>query len=1104
MARSSSTPLPSTSPRAGRRQFPHCQVFIRTTGVLVACLALVASPLSAADPAPAAARAPVDAAPPKFELPTKYECRFTEGTFKIDGLADEPAWKHAQLIDSFGLPWLGEKARAAKTATRARLLWDREQLYFFAEMDDSDLYAEAKEPDGTLWNNDVFELFFKPALDKPGYYEFQVTPAGIKLDMFLPRRGAGGYERFKSTDEFDWKTAVKTTGTVNRWHDKDTGWSVEGAIPWTDFVKCGGRPYVGESWRFALCRYDYSVDFEGPELSTCAPLAGPSNPNFHRHEDYAELVFLGPDEKFGAKPRALPDWKPVTTSRVVGWPDPPLPYVTERAYPKLTLNCPIAVASEPGGQRVWMIDQPWPYAPSRLIRFEDRADVSSFEIILADDRTSYGIAFHPKFAENGYVYLGCNSRSPGPDTKKTTKVCRFETSRDGKCTVDLKSETVIIEWESDGHNGGDMAFGRDGMLYITSGDGTSDSDTNLTGQDLTKLLAKVLRIDVDHPAAGQHYSVPADNPFVNRPGTRPETWAYGFRNPWRITVDRETGHVWVGNNGQDLWEQAYFVERGANYGWSVMEGSYPFYLDRAKGPEPFAKPALEHPHSEARSLTGGIVYYGSKLPELRGAYIYGDYSTGKIWGAKHDGQRVVWHKLLADTPFAISGFGVDREGELLVADHKGNDEGAVYRLAPRPADAPRYDFPQTLSASGLFASVADHTLVPGAIPYSVNAPLWSDGAIKSRYIVLPPTMIEKGAEVPARIDFTATRGWKFPEGTVLVKSFALELVSGDPTSRKWIETRFLTKQEGEWVGYSYAWNDEQTDATLVDAAGRDQTFTIRSAVAKEGAGDQTGAADQAIAANKTPAPTVRQQVWHYPSRTECMVCHSRAQNFVLGTTLLQMNRDHDYGGIVDNQLRTLERLGVLRVNWQAEATAALRESLKAAGKKEGEAKTPVEARTATRLQRTSPLSQLLFKLPTAYEHLVDPYDPAADLAARARSYLHANCSQCHVQAGGGNAMMELEWTASLEKTRLIDVKPLHHTFDLADPRLVAPGAPERSVLLHRIALRGRGQMPQLATAIVDEQAVAMLKAWIAQLPPKAEEPKAAEQKAAEQKAAKSE
>ena len=140
----------------------------------------------------------------------------------------------------------------------------------------------------------------------------------------------------------------------------------------------------------------------------------------------------------------------------------------------------------------------------------------------------------------------------------------------------------------------------------------------------------------------------------------PETWAYGLRNPWRLAVDPKTGHIWVGNNGQDLWEQVYFVRKGDNFGWSVYEGSHIFYANRKMGPQPLTPPAAEHHHSEARSMTGGVVYYGSEAARSYGAYIYGDHSTGRIWGIRHDGTKVTWHKLLADTTFNITGFG-DRQ-----------------------------------------------------------------------------------------------------------------------------------------------------------------------------------------------------------------------------------------------------------------------------------------------------------------------------------------------------------------------------------------------------------------------------------------------------------
>ncbi len=1002
-------------------------------------------------------KATADQPAPFKPPPTGFECRWTDTPITIDGKADEEAWKHAQVIDNFYLPWLGKNARAAKTATKAKLLWDRENLYFFAEMEDTDLYADVTEHDGQLWDNDVFELFFKPADDKPGYYEFQVNAAGAVLDMFLPRRGAGGYQRFKKDGDFHIDAKVKLDGTLNHWQDKDKGWSVEGRIPWKDFLRTGGRPEPGENWKFALCRYDYSVDFEGPELSTCAPLKAS---NFHAFEDYATLKFVGPDKQTAAQPYGIEKRVPLTTSTVVGSPDPPLPYRVTKAFPNLKINFPIAVRRQPDSDRLLFIGELWSYGPTNLLRMKDDPNTSEYETLLKMDAVAYDIAFHPDFKNNGYVYLGLNGPSSGDSASKRTRVLRYIIDRKPPYAFDAKSEKLIIEWPSDGHNGGAIAFGKDGMLYVTSGDGTSDSDRNVVGQDLTKLTAKVLRIDVDHPDEGRAYSVPKDNPFVGQKDVRPETWAYGLRNPWRITVDDNTGHIWVGNNGQDLWEQAYLIEKGANYGWSVVEGSHPFYPDRKAGPTPFSKPTVEHPHSESRSLTGGIVYYGKKFPELQGAYIYGDYSTGRVWAVKHDGKAVTWQKELANTGLMITGFGVDSHGEILICDHQGKDKATFYTLEATPKDLAPSTFPRKLSDSGLFESVKGHVVKPALIPYSVNAPLWSDGAYKERYLALP------GAD--SKVDFGTSRGWNFPDETVLVKSFALEKELGDPKSRQWIETRFLTKQGGQWVGYSYAWNDEQTEGTLVDAVGKDREFSIKT-------GDG-----------------MRKQTWHYPSRVECMVCHSRAANFVLGLSELQMNKVHDYGKVSDNQLRTLEHLGVFRVNWVDEAKGKMREEAKAKGLTEKEIDAYMARQTETRLQREPVPSSLLAFPPEQYRHLVDPYDKKQDVALRARSYLHANCAQCHVEAGGGNAQMELEFTTELDKMRVVGVKPVHHTFNLDDAELVAPGHPERSVILQRISQRKTGFMPPLATSMVDEDAVRTLDEWIKQV--KAPAPRGKEEK----------
>jgi hypothetical protein len=214
------------------------------------------------------------------------ECRWARNPIKIDGLLNEAVWDDAQVMDNFVVYW---QKRKAKTATKARLLWDSEFFYFSAEMEDADLFADVTKHNGITWENDVFEIFLKPAEDKLAYYEFQVNAANTQLEMFLPSRGAGGYRRFAG-DPMGMESAVRLQGTLNNWDDTDKGWTVEGRIPWAAFKPTGGRPAEGSKWKFALCRYDYSVTLERPETSSTAPL---TVSNFHQYEDYGELHFVG-------------------------------------------------------------------------------------------------------------------------------------------------------------------------------------------------------------------------------------------------------------------------------------------------------------------------------------------------------------------------------------------------------------------------------------------------------------------------------------------------------------------------------------------------------------------------------------------------------------------------------------------------------------------------------------------------------------------------------------------------------------------------------------------------------------------------------------------
>ncbi len=706
---------------------------------------------------------------------------------------------------------------------------------------------------------------------------------------------------------------------------------------------------------------------------------------------------------------------PLTTSRVVGSPEPPLMLRAKRAWPGLDFKKPLFLGRDAASDRFLVVEQ-----AARILAIPRDQSQSTTNLFLEiADHDFYSFHFHPGFATNRFLFVFANgpnklqTNSTGVvlgGTNKFNRILRYTVTPEGNANP--ASEYEIIKWWSNGHNGGEMAFGLDGMLYITSGDGTSDSDGNNSGQDISDLNSGVLRLDIERPDAGKAFSIPKDNPFWDIPKARPELWAYGFRNPWRMTMDPADGALLVGDIGQDLWEMIQLVTRGANFGWSVREGNHPFHAQRVPGPHPIKPPLIEHHHAEARSITGGVVYQGSKFPELRGAYIYGDYGTGKIWALKRKGDKVTWSREIADTQHAMVGFSEGRAGEIFYVDYAGQ----LYELElTPPVTKKRPPFPKKLSDSGLFAKVKGHVMQPALIPYSVNSQLWSDGAHKERFIALPGE---------SQIGFAEGGGWKFPEETVLVKSFALDLEAGNSKSRKWVETRFMLFEQNEWVGYSYRWNDSQTDAELVEAKGADRDYKIKDARAPGGS---------------------RKQTWHYPSRAECMTCHSRAAQYVLGVNTLQMNRDHDYAGGKANQLRTLAHLGAFTLKPD----------------KAGVVKLP--------------------KPPEKMASLPNPYDETADLTLRARSYLHANCAHCHVEAGGGNSAITLNWNTAPEKMHLIGIAPQHDKFGLADALIVAPGAPERSTLMQRMLRVGQGGMPPLAKSLVDEPALKMLGEWIKQV-----------------------
>ncbi len=501
----------------------------------------------------------------------------------------------------------------------------------------------------------------------------------------------------------------------------------------------------------------------------------------------------------------------------------------------------------------------------------------------------YGLAFHPDFDKNRYVYV-CYVRKN--DIADGSVVARFQTSPTDPSVIDPRTEQVVLNFWSGGHNGGCLVFGKDGYLYISTGDGAGPSppDPRMTGQDCSDLLSSILRIDVDHPGAGKAYSIPNDNPFVNQSGIRPEIWSFGFRNPWKMSVDRASGDLWVGDVGWELWELVFKVKRGGNYGWSVMEGPQPVHVEGRRGPTPILPPIKAHPHSEAASITGGYVYHGSRLSGLQGAYIYGDFQTGIVWGLRSTDQTVTWHKELARTPLHLVAFGEARDGELFLVDHDRTH--AIYQLVPNPAVTAVQNFPRRLSQTGLFSSTRDHRPAPGVVPYQVSAELWSDGATAERLLALPGT---------GQVALDGQGNWRAPEGTVLARTVSIEREPGKPASRRPIETQILHLEAEAWRPYSYVWNDDQTDAELAGPQGDTRTFWI------DGPGGR------------------REQKYRVHARAECLLCHNpwvekRTMLFgiqsasPLGFNAPQMNRRYDFTGSAANQLAVLHELGLFAWN----------------------------------------------------------------------------------------------------------------------------------------------------------------------------------------------
>ena len=550
------------------------------------------------------------------------------------------------------------------------------------------------------------------------------------------------------------------------------------------------------------------------------------------------------------------------------WLEPPRPGTALALQPALggqKFSLPLFLTQAPGEpgrffvvQKGGVVRQIAPDGTGLSTFFDLTAKVNSSP----NEAGLLGMAIHPRWSSKKVVFLSYTApASPPTAVNLISRISRF-TSSDGGQTLDSNSEVVLLELVQpfQNHNGGMLAFGPDGYLYASFGDGGSGGDPNGNGQNTGVLFGKILRLDVDAEANGKHYAIPADNPFAVSGGS-PEIWAWGLRNTWRFSFDRLTGKLWAGDVGQDLWEEIDVIEGGKNYGWNQREGFHCYGVTSCIGN--YIDPIVEYSHNgSSASVTGGYVYRGTALQGLYGQYLYGDEVLGTVWSipaSSADGGARPTPAVLPFSGGSLASFGEDLDGELYVVNIGSGMVSKIVAGAGGSAGGPA----PLLSQTGC-TSAADVTKpAAGLVPYAPAAPFWSDGAAKSRWMALPDgTSAAVGAD--GDLDF--------PSGTVLVKQFT---VGG-----KRIETRlFFRYADGGWAGFSYLWNDAGTDAAL-----------------------QTAAVDLALPS----------QIWPLPSPAQCLACHTAAAGFSLGLESAQLDSAFTYEatGRTANQLATLRHLGL--------------------------------------------------------------------------------------------------------------------------------------------------------------------------------------------------
>ena len=649
-------------------------------------------------------------------------------------------------------------------------------------------------------------------------------------------------------------------------------------------------------------------------------------------------------------------------------------------------SLPQEMTYPPGDDSYWYVV----LKAGRIVRFVNDPTTTTFDEVLDISAQVYkehdqlglmSLVFHPDFASNGEMFVFYNPDKDPTDPGLVSRVSRF-TSTDGGATFDPASEEILLDEFRDHslHDGGHLEFGSDGYLYIAMGDGGGNYDPHDFGQDPFTLFGSILRIDVD---GGVPYAIPPENPYADGILGAPEVIAKGVRNPWQWTFDPTTGALWVGDVGGQVFEEVNYVEIGGNYGWSTAEG--PECVDPGCDLTGLTAPAYSYPNTVS-AVIGGRVYQGSLLPELSGYYLFSDYYAQWLKGIRRDPITAEFEVIDVTESLGLkpASFAEDLDHEIWLV-HRA--DGAFYTLAPIPANPPEVTLPtRRLSETGCVDPSSPGIPAPQLRPYTVNVELWSDGANKERFLSLP-----EGSTIVVDDD----GDFEFPIGTVIMKHFR--------SNSQLVETRLLMRHtDGSWAGYTYRWDEDEADAVLVGA---------------EGAGSE-----------------LKGRTWTFPSRAECMVCHTPQAGFVLGPEVLQLNSFD--GGDTGDTGGSPSQLA----EWEADG---------------------------------------LFSAPLDAKFLGDEWvlpklsDTDVAAADRAHAYLHANCSICH-RPGGSDPDLRFQM-GDEEYCRV----PAAAGEVFGATVLVEPGAPKDSVVYARIRTVDLAyRMPPLATVLIDSEGAAVVRDWI--------------------------